>query len=70
MMTDLEELDLRIEEATEEPLRAALGILVEFVREMELVAEGEDDGGSVEYSWIADKATYVLGECERELTIP
>jgi hypothetical protein len=39
--------------------------LIAFVREMEFVEE--DEG---EYSWIADKATYVLGEVERELTLP
>lgn len=70
MLTDLESLDLAVEDARAEALRAAIGILIEFAREMEYVAEGEDAGGGVEYSWIADKATYVLGEVEKELTIP
>jgi hypothetical protein len=62
-VTDLESLDIVLEDAGEEALRSALGMLIAFVREMEFV---EDDEG---YSWIADKATYVLGEVERELTI-
>jgi hypothetical protein len=64
-VTDLESLDIVLEDAGEEALRSALGMLIAFVREMEFVEE--DEG---EYSWIADKATYVLGEVERELTLP